>query len=113
MFITSSFTTTPVAINCSDIIFHSLSSIPVEGEYWPSLKGCLTKSESSLEAPVSTSNKTLSVLTLVDPHPRPQMLAKRGAYRTLVFCGALAPHLFFLAGSGQTGGTSTPTRSIR
>jgi hypothetical protein len=32
IFRTSFFTTTPLAINCSNIICHSLSSIPVEGE---------------------------------------------------------------------------------
>jgi hypothetical protein len=46
----TSFITIPLAINCSNIICHS-TSIPVEGEYRPSLKDCLIKSESSSEAP--------------------------------------------------------------
>jgi hypothetical protein len=60
IFITSFFTTTPLALNCSSIICHHTSSILVEGEYLPSLKDCLIMSGSSSEAPTSTSNKTIS-----------------------------------------------------
>jgi hypothetical protein len=57
IFVTSFFTTTPLTIHCSSIICHSTSSIPVKGEYRPSLKDCLITSGSSSKAPVSTSSK--------------------------------------------------------
>jgi hypothetical protein len=71
IFIILSFTTTPLTTNCSNIICHTLSFIPIEGEYRPSLKDCLGTSGSSSEAPTFTSNKILLVLIFVDdggPH---------------------------------------------
>jgi hypothetical protein len=65
IFITSFFTTTPLAINCSSIICHS-TSILVEGEYRPSLKDCLLMRGSLSEAPTSTSNKTESAKAFMD-----------------------------------------------
>jgi hypothetical protein len=58
LFMISSFTTTPLTINYSSIICHSTSSIPVEGEYQPSLKDCLITSGTSSEATASTLAKT-------------------------------------------------------
>jgi hypothetical protein len=69
IFIISSFTTTPLTLSYSSIFWHSLSSVPVEGEYRPSLKDCLIMSVSSSEAPTSTSNKTLLPLIFADPRP--------------------------------------------
>jgi hypothetical protein len=66
---TSFFTATPLAINCSTIICHSTSSIPVEGEYQLSLKDYLIVSGSSLEAPISTSSKTESAIAFADFRP--------------------------------------------
>jgi hypothetical protein len=69
IFITSFFTTTPLAINCSSIICHSTSSIPAEGVYLLSFKDCLIMSESSSEAPVSRSNKVEIATAFTGFHP--------------------------------------------
>jgi hypothetical protein len=107
IFIISSFTTTPLAINCSSIICHSFSSIPIEGEYRPSLKDCLITSGSSSEASPFMSNKTLSAIAFVDPRPQPLTLVGCGAQRTSVFHRALVPHFLFIArGAGARGGAS-------
>jgi hypothetical protein len=107
IFITSFFTTTPLAINCSSIICHSTSSIPVEGEYRPSLKDCIIMSGSLLEALASISNKDELGTTVADFRPRPLALAEHGTRRAPVFREALAPHFLFSAGAAETrGGTS-------
>jgi hypothetical protein len=106
------FTTTPLAINCSSIICHSTSSIPVEGEYRPSLKNCLIASGSSLEAPVSTSSKTKSATTFTDFHPQPLTLVEHGACRTPVFREAVAPRFLFSAGAVKTRGSASVRAGI-
>jgi hypothetical protein len=69
IFITSFFTTTPLAINCSSIICHSTSSILIKGEYKPSLKDYLITSGSSSKAPTSTANKVELPTNSADFHP--------------------------------------------
>jgi hypothetical protein len=106
--IISSFTITSLAINCSSIICHSISSIPVEGEYQPSLKDCLITCGSSSEVPTPTSIKAWSTIAFIDFCPQPLTLVERGARATPVFFGALAPRFPFLAGgTGRRGSAST------
>jgi hypothetical protein len=113
IFIISFCTTTPLAINCSSIIYHS-TSIPVEGEYRLPLKGCLNTSGSSLQAPISTSNITLSAIAFTDPRSRPLTLVEHGACRALVFCGVVTPSFLFLVGvAGARGGASVLIEMIR
>jgi hypothetical protein len=95
--IISSFTTTPLATNCSSIICHSISSIPVEGEYQPSLKDCLSTSGSSSKVPGPTFTKAWSTIAFADFRLQPLPLAEHGARATPVFLGALAPCFPFLA----------------
>jgi hypothetical protein len=99
--------TTPLVINCSSGIYHSTSSIPVEGEYRVSLKDCLITSGSSSETPVSTSNKVELATTFADFCPRPLALVERGARRALVFHEALAPHFLFSVGAAEIRGGSS------
>jgi hypothetical protein len=96
IFITSSFTTTPLAINCSSIIYHSIASILVEGEYRPSLKDCLTTSETSSKAPTSTFAKTRLAIAFMDPCPRPQTLVENAARATPVFFWSLCTSFLLL-----------------
>jgi hypothetical protein len=112
-----SFTTTPLATHCSSIIYHSISSIHVEGEYRSSLKDCLITRRSLSEVPAPTSIKAWSAIAFVDFRPRPLALAERGAQATPVFLRALAPHFTFLVGgtgirdnaSTRVGTTHPPT----
>jgi hypothetical protein len=114
IFITSFFTTTPLTIYCSSIICHSTSSIPVKGEYQPSLKDFLIVSQSSSEAPASTSNKTESATAFMDIRPRPLTLVERGAHRAPTFHKALVPHFLFSVGATETrGGTSMRVGTTR
>jgi hypothetical protein len=105
--IISSFTTTPLTSNCSSIICHSISSIPVEGEYRPSLKDCLITSGSSSEAPAPISIKARSAITFMDFCLRPLTLAERRARATSVFPGALVPRFPFLAGGAEIRGSAS------
>jgi hypothetical protein len=116
----SSFTTTPLATNCSSIICHSISSISVEGEYQPSLKDCLITRGSSSEVPAPTSIKAWSAIAFVNFHPRPLILAERGARAASVFLRALALCFSFLdegariRGSASTrAGTTQPLMGRR
>jgi hypothetical protein len=74
-----SFTITPLATNCASIICDSISSIPIEGEYQPSLKDRLSTSGSSSEVPAPTFTKARSAIAFTDFHLRPLELAERGA----------------------------------
>jgi hypothetical protein len=107
IFIISSFTTTPLTANYPSIICHSISSIPVEGEYRPSLKGYLITSGSSSEVPAPTSIKSWSAITFADFHPRPLALAEHGARAAPVFLEALAHHFPFLAGGVRIRGSAS------
>jgi hypothetical protein len=105
---TSKFAT-PLAINCSIIICHSTSSIPVEAKYQPPLKDFLIMGGSSLEALISMFNITLSAIAFADPRPPHASLLR-----------SRSPRFLFLArGAGARGdasmraGTSHPATGRR